>query len=218
MLTGCADLFPKSGQNAENPPATVPYDPTGETVSVIPEEWNVTVPETQDLSGIESLSMVVTEDTIRELDNYPNLRTLDLSGSTCYDTILEYMDAHPGVEVIYTVDLGGTTVSNQATSVRLEAGKYTYEALLEGLKYLPNLTSVSISAVNLTAEQVETLRSTYPDIPLEYTVSLLGQDISTDTATLTLPLLTDEQVTEACGKLGVLTGLTDVTLSNDQSL
>ena len=97
MLTGCADLFPKSGQNAENPPATVPYDPTGETVSVIPEEWNVTVPETQDLSGIESLSMVVTEDTIRELDNYPNLRTLDLSGSTCYTAIMVYIQNHPQV-------------------------------------------------------------------------------------------------------------------------
>lgn len=190
-------------------------DLTGIVTLPVPTE---TQAPTNPNAGVEELTAVLTAGEIYTLEQYPDLKKADLSGSTCYDTILEYMDAHPGVEVIYTVDLGGTTVSNEAASVRLEAGKYTYEALLEGLKYLPNLTSVSISAVNLTAEQVETLRGTYPDIPLEYTVSLLGQDISTDTATLTLPLLTDEQVTEACGKLGVLTGLTDVTLSNDQSL
>ncbi|HAL88782.1 MAG TPA: hypothetical protein DCO69_06650, partial [Clostridiales bacterium] len=113
-------------------------------------------------AGVEELTAVLSAGEIYTLEQYPDLKKVDLSGSTCYDTILEYMDAHPDVEVIYTVDLGGTTVSNQAASVRLEAGKYTYEALLENLKYLPNLTSVSISAVNLTAEQVETLRSTYP--------------------------------------------------------
>ena len=40
-------------------------------------------PTTEDFSNIEELAMVVTEDTIADLVRYPNLKTLDLSGSTC---------------------------------------------------------------------------------------------------------------------------------------
>ena len=69
MLTGCAELFPKSGQNADATAPTAPADPEGETVSVIPEEWNVsTEPVEVDKLNVEMLSMVVTESTIRELE------------------------------------------------------------------------------------------------------------------------------------------------------
>ena len=71
-LTGCAELFPKSGQNVNQPPVTAGVDETG---SVLPEEWNVTTQPTDKLT-VESLSMVVTEKTIRELEEYPNLKQL----------------------------------------------------------------------------------------------------------------------------------------------
>ena len=35
LLTGCAELFPKSGQNVNTDPTTAP---TGETSSVLPED------------------------------------------------------------------------------------------------------------------------------------------------------------------------------------
>ena len=38
LLTGCAELFPKSGQNVNTVPPTVP---AGETTSVLPEDWVV---------------------------------------------------------------------------------------------------------------------------------------------------------------------------------
>ena len=52
------------------------------------------------LSSQEMLTVVVTEDTIGELEGYPNLQKLDLTGSTCYKAILEYMEAHPETEVL----------------------------------------------------------------------------------------------------------------------
>ena len=103
-------------------------DLTGIVTLPVPTE---TQAPTNPNAGVEEFTAVLTAGEIYTLEQYPDLKKADLSGSTCYDTILEYMDAHPGVEVIYTVDLGGTTVYNEAASVRLEAGKYTYEALLE---------------------------------------------------------------------------------------
>ena len=95
MLSGCGELFPKSGQNVNLPPVTVVTEPGSETQSVLPEEWEVTVTEPTDKLTVESLSMVVTEKTIRELDEYPNLKVLDLSGSTCYTAIMVYIQNHP---------------------------------------------------------------------------------------------------------------------------
>ena len=54
----------------------------------------------------EHLTVVMEAGELYLLDQYPNLRTLDLTGSTCYEAILHYMENHPQVEVTYSVDLG----------------------------------------------------------------------------------------------------------------
>ena len=215
MLTGCADLFPKSGQNAENPPATVPYDPTGETVSVIPEEWNVTVPETQDLSGIESLSMVVTEDTIRELDNYPNLRTLDLSGSTCYTAIMVYIQNHPQVDVTYTVDFGITTAISWSENISIPGEGVTFPVLRTNLVYLPNLKTLHLPRTTLKYSEIEALRAAYPNVEITYTVSFRGMEYGEDTQTVNLAGMTVEEITPVIGILEALPNLSYADLMTD---
>ena len=53
------------------------------------------------------------------LDSYPNLKSVDLSGSDCYSTILDYMEKHPDIQVTYTVDFGGSVIANDATRATL---------------------------------------------------------------------------------------------------
>ena len=83
---------------------------------MIPEEWNTTT-EPVDKLNVQTLSMVVTESTIRELEEYPNLKTLDLSGSTCYTAIMVYIQNHPQVEVTYSVDFGNTSMVDRKSVV-----------------------------------------------------------------------------------------------------
>ncbi len=167
---------------------------------------------------VETLTVVLSAGEIYTLNHYPNLKSVDLSGSTCYPTILEYMQEHPQVDVTYTVSLGGTEVSNKATSVMLEPGSFTYELLLENLQYLPQLTTISLPSVNLTPEQIDALLETYPDVKLDYTISLFSQDISLDTTELDLSSMSSSQIGEACEKLGMLTNLQTVKLSSSLSL
>ena len=61
-------------------------------------------------SKVTELSGVMTAEDIAALDQYENLAYLDLSGSTCYDAIMSYIKAHPSVEVVYTVDVAGSTL------------------------------------------------------------------------------------------------------------
>ena len=60
------------------------------------------------------VKLVVTESDINQLDLYTNLKTVDLSGSTCYDAIAQFIQARPDVKVTYTVDLGGTVTFEEA--------------------------------------------------------------------------------------------------------
>ena len=92
-------------------------NPTTSAQETIPQE--TTPAPTEPVKLDEELIIVVTEDTISQLEEYPNLKKADLTGSLCYDAILEYMDKHPDVTVIYTVSIGATDISNDVISLEL---------------------------------------------------------------------------------------------------
>ena len=190
-------------------------DPT--EIITLPPPTETEAP-TNPKEGIETLTLVLSAGEIYTLNQYPNLKSVDLSGSTCYATILEYIQEHPKVEVTYTVDLGGTSVSSKAKSVVLEPGSFSYDILLENLQYLPNLATVSLPSVNLTPEQIDGILAAYPALTLDYSVSLFGQNVALTTTELDLTGMGDDQMDEACEKLGMLTGLTDVNLSSGLSM
>lgn len=190
-------------------------DPT--EIITLPPPTETEAP-TNPKEDIETLTVVLSAGEIYTLNQYPNLKSVDLSGSTCYATILEYIQEHPKVDVTYTVDLGGTSVSSKAKSVVLEPGSFSYDILLENLQYLPNLATVSLPSVNLTPEQIDGILAAYPALTLEYSVSLFGQNVALSTTELDLTGMGDDQVEEACEKLGMLTSLTDVSLSSGLSM
>ncbi len=166
---------------------------------------------------IEHLSVVMDAGDLYTLDYYPNLKSVDLRGSTCYRAILDFMENHPNLEISFTVDLGGAQVPHEDAAVSLNAGTYTYDVLLENLQYLPNLTTLSLPNVSLTAQQIQALHEAYPDIAIDYTLELFGTSVGADTTELDLSAMTSAQIGEACQKLGVMSNLTKVKLSSSLS-
>lgn len=194
-----------------------PVDTQPEIIT-LPTAPAQTTPTIDPSKEVESLSIVLQAGELYTLDSYPNLKSVDLSGSTCYVAILDFVQKHPQLDVTYTVDLGGTAVSNKETSVTLQPGTFDHAALLENLQYLPKLTSVSLPGLNLRPEQVDAIVEAYPELSLEYTVSLFGSTYTQDTTQLDLSDMTTAQVAEASQKLGLLTHLTDVTLGSSLSI
>ncbi len=187
---------------------TLPTAPVAET----------TVPTVNPLELVEELTVVMEAGELYTLDHYPNLKAVDFSTSTCYDAIVHFMETHPQVEVSYTVDLGGSSVSNRTASLILEPDSFDYGMLLENLQYLPELTLISLPDISLTAQQVREIRDAYPQITLDYTVELFGSTYSVDTTELNLSYMESSQVDEAVQKLGLLINLTSVSLSNSLSM
>ena len=175
------------------------------------------VASTDPKEDVEELTVAMQPGELYTLDYYPNLKRVDLSGSTCYEAILDFMSKRPQLEVTFTVDFGGTSVSYDETAITLNPGSFTYEALLENLQYMPNLTSVSLPSLSLNAQQVRAIQTAYPELTLEYTVELLGSTYASNTTTLDLSALDTSGVDAACPKLALLTQLERVKLSSGLS-
>ena len=197
-LSGCA----KHG----NKPVITPMMPTGTVDITVPSETGK-----PDLT-VEHLAIVVTEKDIRQLEDYENLKTLDLTGSDCYAAIARYRKFHPEVEITYTVSLGSTAVDANVRELSLTQNDYQFEALLENLQYLTELQSLSLSKITLNAQQMTALREKYPDLPMTYSVDLCGQEYASDVTEIDLSWLTPEQIPQAAAVLPILPELTYVEL------
>ncbi len=177
-----------------------------------PTDTQPSTQPTQEAPPVESLAMVVTQENIGQLEQYPDLKTLDLTGSTCYEEIADYMAKHPQVAVTYTVSLGSTEVKNDTTQLVLKSSDYVWETLLENLAYLPQLTELKFPTTQLTMEQITALRESYPGVTVDYTVSLLGMEMSASTTELDLTGLQPSQVEQTALACSLLPGLTNVEL------
>lgn len=165
--------------------------------------------------SVESISTIVTEESIANLDKYPGLKKVDLSGSTCYAAIREYMESHPDVEVTYTVSLGSVFVSTDSTSLILLPGSYDYDTLMANLQYLPVVSEISLPRTELTLEQIAVFRSEYPDITLNYTVEFNGMEIDETVTDLNLADYDPAQLDKLLAKLPMMPFVTFVELMKE---
>ena len=142
------------------PEETTPPTPEPIVLPTAPAETEATIaPERLE----EHLTAKLDAGELYTLDYYPNLKTVDLSGSTCYSAIVDFASKRPHLDITYTVSLGATDISSKADSAALKAGSFDYDLLMENLKYLPNLTALTLVDVDLTAEQLDALRAEIQD-------------------------------------------------------
>ena len=143
---------------------------------------------------------------------YENLQTLDLRGSSCYAAIGTYITAHPEVKVTYDVKLGENRYSPDMTEIVLNDGEYDFQELLENLKFFPNLERLQLSKTTLSAQQLQLLQGVYSNLTVDYSVDLLGQEISGNTVELNLAWMDPADLDSISNQLSLLTNLKVVQL------
>lgn len=158
----------------------------------------------------EELALVLTgEADFAQLEEYPNLKKLDLSGSTCYDAIESYIAAHPEVEVTYTVSLGGKEYDPQVTELTLQPEEFDLEELLNILPHLPKVTRIDLPGTALTPEELAKFPA---GVELGYSVDILGQLVSPAATELDLSAATPETLDALMHQMTLLPGLTSAQL------
>ncbi len=165
----------------------------------------------------KDLAIVLNEAEFVQLEDYPKLENLDLTGSTCYSAIEDYIAAHPEVNVTYAVYICGEAFSPRTTEVHLSSGNFSLEELLQTLPHLPHVRKVTVSNVGLTPNEIATFQEIYPDIQLAYSLDLLGTLYVPDAVELTLPGMTDDLVEDTIAKLKLFPNLIKVDLMGNTS-
>lgn len=152
--------------------------------------------------AVTTITKVVTAETISELEQYPNLKEANLTGSTCYEAIAQYMKAHPNVTVTYTVSLGGTTsVKNTATELSVSHGSYDYDTLSGNLKYVTGLKNLTFPSTSLSSDQISALKTAYPSVSIKYTMATQGNEINGTISAVDLSAMTTAQVDDTIAQL-----------------
>ncbi len=162
---------------------------------------------------VQEISMVVTAESISELDKYPNLIYADLSGSTCYEAIEAYAAAHPQVDVKFTVNIGGVEVENAATVLSIESSRV--DELKEYGRLLPKLSHVSISG-DISPQEFLLLKEALTGVQLDCTISALGGSYDVNTEYLDLSEYAPDDAAAITELLSVLENVSEINLINPE--
>lgn len=169
----------------------------------------------------EEISVALTPEELALLDNFPALKSADLSGSDCYDEILAWAAEHPKVSVRYTVALpDGSTVDNSAESLDLSGfDAQGMSAGLENCKYLPKLKSVDLGKLDsqriVAPEVMAALREMNPELSFEYSCTIAGKKADNSTKNLDLSGMSHEDALLAAQLLPGMSSLKSVDLGRE---
>lgn len=180
--------------------------------------WNVPFQNTRYSNDSQQLQInsLAAEDVDVLVNYFPKLKKIVADNCRDYAQLEELTKRLPGVEVTYKVDLGGSTQMHPETAglTLYEPGEYTFDALMENLVHLPLLKTIAFKDAPFTMEEMEQLKTAYPDITMTFTSEILGKEYDVHTTAMDLSALKPDQVEEVAGKLGVLSSLETVELMN----
>ena len=169
-------------------------------------------------TGSTDLSLVLQPGETTKLDEFVKLRSLDATGSTNYEELLDWSGRHPEVDLRYTVTLpDGQVLDNKAEFVDLTG--ITGEDVEETarlLGFVPTLKEVELGSpdagTRITAEDLQRLQEALPQAELHYTVTLLGKPLDPTAESLDLSELKSEDVENAAVALSGMPALKELIL------
>lgn len=164
---------------------------------------------------VKEFAMIAESDDLSALNMYPNLEYVDLRGSTCYDAILQYMDANPQIRVRYNVNLGNSKFNDDVQEITLYPNDFEYQTLIRNLKYLPRLEYLRFVHMPLSPEQLNELKNAYPNLKLDYSISFSDHLFEMNTKELDFSFVESDQITDLISILSMFPELSEVRLSDN---
>jgi len=137
-----------------------------------------------------SISFVIKAEELPLLDSLTELESADFTGSDCIEEIYNWAQAHPQVDVKYSVTMpDGSVMDTSAKSLDLsEADGEELRLWAEKLMYLPNLKSIELGSERegLGWEDIHVLHDACPDTKLKFYFELYGKQFDLQNTQLNL--------------------------------
>ena len=168
-------------------------------------------------SGARKITAVISADEAAKLEEFPKLKFADLSGSKCYEEILNFRQAHPEIDLVYTVELpDGTVVDNSTTSLFLsKEASQAAEETAEAIQYLPELVELELNHDNLTnLKAIYSISSLRPDMSYNCDILVNGSPVSQSDVSLKMHGLNEAGAGELLYALPAMSQLKTVDLGS----
>lgn len=156
------------------------------------------------------------------LNQLSNLISADLSGSTCYDEIIEWMNSHPNVKVKYTVKMpNGIATANDSTVLDLSGLNHESASdVIPLLKYLPNISKIDFGSSSQSTNPIEfedyqLIVGNLPEAEISYNLSILGSDLPMTSTSVDLSTLSSSDVDLVVKLLKFMTSLQSAKLAEN---
>ena len=154
-----------------------------------------------------------TAEDVKLLDAFSNLCTVDASGSTAYEELYAFKEAHPMIEVHYSLSLGDMTVTENDPSVVVPNGTDANE-LIAALRYFPKITNADLRNSGWTEEDASAFAEAFPQIQVHRSIRIGSTVFDSDDSLLDLRSESDLGVTELIAALSGFTSLKTIALPN----
>jgi len=136
--------------------------------------------ETQSLDLSEQT--LVFEEIAADLSALPALQRVDLTGCSLTEAEKRALsDRLPGVECVWVMDLFGYQVSTDSEKLKVVDAKIgSADELIQALKYFPKLRYIDLTNCTLSNEDLDAVRTLYPEKGIVWTVHVGIYSIRTD--------------------------------------
>ena len=177
--------------------------------------WNQMLTDGIFRSDSESLTLPnATEEDIHLLDVFGNLRVVDAAGSTAYEALFAYRQAHPNVVVHYTLNVESQTIDETSEELIVPAAADSSD-LTRNLRFFPNLRSVDLRESGWNDDAVDTFVETYPDMNVQRYIPVGTERFDSETELLDLRTLSGLLPDDIRGLLPLFRNLRTVALPSD---
>ena len=195
LAAGCVIVSENAAATPEPTSVTTPKA----TPAPTPEPTPIAVHGQIAENGV--LRVTVSADDFERIEQIPDLVTLDVSGSDCYEAILAYAQKHPNVQVIYTVAIGDVVLLNDAETASVPS---VPDPVL--LSCLPALKELTVTEP-MTDGEARALLAVLPDADLRYAVRCGDRIIGSDETELDFSDVSPDRCDELAACLDVLPNL-----------
>lgn len=169
----------------------------------------------------QKLIAVIEPGETELLNEFENLQSADLRGSSCLDEIISWAGAHPQVKVVYDVELpNGKRYENTASSVDLRGTTHEdMEKTVSLLGCLPDVTAFDLGSCGgdgggLAVDDLLVLFGAYPEAEFTYSFTLAGQTVDASTTALDLRGASRDELEAASPLLSRMSAIAEINMGS----